>query len=148
MALPSGFPYRDPIVLTAFSVVVGTLTIQGLTLKPLLRRLALHDDDPVGREVRAARERALAAALERLAHEESPIARVVKQEFQAHLASDPPAPEAGDSGRSFHREIHGAALSAARQAVHDMRAAGEIGDDAFHQLEEELDWLEMAGGTR
>jgi len=23
-----------------------------------------------------------------------------------------------------------------------------IGDDAFHQIEEELDWLEMADGTK
>jgi CPA1 family monovalent cation:H+ antiporter len=28
-----------------------------------------------------------------------------------------------------------------------MRASDEIGDDAFHQMEEELDWLEMAGRT-
>jgi hypothetical protein len=27
-----------------------------------------------------------------------------------------------------------------------MRAANEIGDDAFHLVEEDLDWLEMAGG--
>jgi hypothetical protein len=27
-----------------------------------------------------------------------------------------------------------------------MRANQEIGDDAFHQVEEDLDWLEMAGG--
>jgi NhaP-type Na+/H+ or K+/H+ antiporter len=40
------------IVLTAFAVVLGTLVIQGLTLKPLLRALDLHDDDPVGRELR------------------------------------------------------------------------------------------------
>ena len=59
LALPPAFPYRDLIVLTAFSVVLGTLVIQGLTLKPLLRALDLHDDDPVGRELRAARERAL-----------------------------------------------------------------------------------------
>ena len=50
MALPPAFPYRDLIVLTAFAVVLGTLVIQGLTLKPLLRALDLHDDDPVGRE--------------------------------------------------------------------------------------------------
>lgn len=25
-----------------------------------------------------------------------------------------------------------------------MRAADEIGDDAFHKIEEELDWIEMA----
>src|SRR4029078_3283646 len=45
LALPAGFPYRDLIVLTAFAVVVGTLVIQGLTLKPLLQRLKLHDHD-------------------------------------------------------------------------------------------------------
>ncbi len=50
MALPQTFPYRDLIVLTAFSVVLGTLVIQGLTLKPLLRVLHLEDDDPIGRE--------------------------------------------------------------------------------------------------
>jgi hypothetical protein len=29
-----------------------------------------------------------------------------------------------------------------------MRASDEIGDDAFHQMEEELDWIEMSGGGR
>jgi hypothetical protein len=28
-----------------------------------------------------------------------------------------------------------------------MRTDDEIGDDAFHRIEEELDWLEMAGRT-
>ena len=41
-------------------------------------------------------------------------------------------------------DIHRGALQAARQAVLAMRANDEIGDDAFHQIEEELDWLEMA----
>jgi CPA1 family monovalent cation:H+ antiporter len=36
-------------------------------------------------------------------------------------------------------------LDAARKEVLTMRANREIGDDAFHQLEEELDWLEMSG---
>jgi hypothetical protein len=27
-----------------------------------------------------------------------------------------------------------------------MRSNDEIGDDAFHRIEEELDWLEMARG--
>ena len=39
----------------------------------------------------------------------------------------------------------GVALQAARQEVIAMRANDEIGDNAFHQIEEELDWLEMAG---
>ena len=35
----------------AFAVVLGTLVIQGLTLRPLIRRCGLTDDDPVAAEV-------------------------------------------------------------------------------------------------
>ena len=35
-ALPEVFPYRDLILLTAFAVVLGSLVIQGLTLRPLI----------------------------------------------------------------------------------------------------------------
>ena len=146
LALPSAFPYRDLIVLTAFAVVVGTLVIQGLTLKPLLRALNLHDDDPVGREVRAARERALGAGLASFADDVSPVANAVREEFTAHLTHEEAGAAAGPAHRSAHDEIHRGALEAARQAVIAMRASGEIGDDAFHQIEEELDWLEMAEG--
>jgi monovalent cation/hydrogen antiporter len=141
-------PYRDLIVLTAFSVVLGTLAIHGLTLKPLLRALDLHDDDPVGRELRAARERALCAGLASFARDRSPVAELVRQEFTARLAYEGPNAEAGDATRSAHSEIYRGALQAARQAVLAMRANDEIGDDAFHQMEEELDWLEMAGGGK
>ena len=146
LALPSAFPYRDLIVLTAFSVVVGTLVIQGLTLKPLLRWLDLHDDDPVGREVRAARERAVRAGLASFAHDESPVAEAVRLEFAAHLASERVSPESAEATHHAHRELHRGALQAARQEVLAMRGNNEIGDDAFHRMEEELDWLEMAGG--
>ncbi len=87
LALPVAFPFRDLIVLTAFSVVLGTLVIQGLTLKPLLRALDLQDDDPVGRELAAARERALHAGLDRFSRDQSPVAKAVRQEFTAHLRS-------------------------------------------------------------
>jgi CPA1 family monovalent cation:H+ antiporter len=145
MALPPTFPYRDLIVLTAFSVVVGTLVIQGLTLKPLLRVLDLHDDDPVGRELHAARERALGAGLASFADDRSSVAEIVRRELTVHLTHEPNA-GAGNAPRSAHSEIRRGALQAARQAVLAMRASDEIGDDAFHQIEEELDRLEMAGG--
>jgi monovalent cation/hydrogen antiporter len=148
MALPSAFPYRDLIVLTAFSVVLGTLTIQGLSLKPLMRALDLHDDDPVGREVRAARERALQAGLASLADDVSPVADAVRQEFTAHLASDRTDANESSTMLSAHDDLHRATLQAARQAVLAMRANDEIGDDAFHRIEEDLDWLEMAGGKQ
>ena len=143
LALPSAFPFRDLIVFTAFVVVLGTLSIQGMTLKPLLRALDLRDGDPVGRELRAARERALRAGLATFADDRSPLADALRQEFTTHLAPDTPR---GAARRSAHGDIHRSALEAARQAVLAMRDSDEIGDDAFHQIEEELDWLEMAGG--
>jgi monovalent cation/hydrogen antiporter len=148
LALPSAFPYRDLIVLTAFSVVVGTLVIHGLTLKPLLRALDLQDEDPVGHEVSLARERALRAGLASFAHETSPVADALRQEFTTHLTQADPDGGAEGAWRSVHTALHRGAVDAARRTVLAMRANDEIGDDAFHRVEEELDWLDMAGGGK
>jgi CPA1 family monovalent cation:H+ antiporter len=147
LALPEAFPFRDLIVLTAFAVVFGTLVLQGLTLKPLLRALQLRDNDPVGREVAIARDRALEAALATLVTEASEAAEAVRQELIAHLAH--PSRESAESEERgpSHDEIHRRALAAARRVAFDMRARDDIGDDAFHRLEEEFDWLEMGSGA-
>jgi CPA1 family monovalent cation:H+ antiporter len=113
LALPPAFPFRDLIVLTAFFVVLGTLVIQGLTLTPLLRALDLQDDDPVGREVSAARERALRAGLQSLERDRSPVADSVREEFTRHLGSKVVNPEAPNPTQSAHHEIHRGALQAA-----------------------------------
>ena len=143
LALPAAFPYRDLIVLTAFAVVLGTLVIQGLTLKPLLRALKLSDDDPVGRESRAARERALAAALASFADDNSRGAETVRQEFKVRLAPETLDPKK-NAALAAHAHLRRTAIDAGRQAVLGMRADDEIGDDAFHRIEEELDRMEMA----
>ncbi len=162
LALPDGregpaFPYRDLLVLTAFCVVVGTLTVQGLTLKPLLTRLRFADDGEVEREVNAARAGALRAAVASLEAEpalaegDGAAAEVVavRREYEAVLAKVTAAPDGdvpdalpGDGARRR-------AVRASRRAISELRARGEIGDDAFHRVEEQLDWLEMgAGGAR
>ncbi|MDR2213543.1 MAG: sodium:proton antiporter [Pseudomonadales bacterium] len=149
LVLPDGFPYRDLIVFVAFAVVLGTLGIQGFTIKPLLRWIKLHDEDPVGHEVSVARERALHAALATFASDGSALAESIRQELTAHFAGEN-ADEEGDKIRSLrhaHSDIHGGALHAARQAILVMRANDEIGEDAFHQLEVELDWLDMANNS-
>jgi CPA1 family monovalent cation:H+ antiporter len=142
------FPFRDLIVLTAFFVVLGTLVIQGLTLRPLLEALDLHDNDPVGHEVEAARRRALEAALASSDGDASPTAEAVRQELMAHLSHATPDTTDSEAGRSAHEEIHQRALAAARHVIFEMRSTDDIGDDAFHQLEEELDWIEMGTGAR
>jgi monovalent cation/hydrogen antiporter len=152
LALPdaaggAGFPFRDLIVFCAFAVVIGTLVLQGLTLRPLIRALDLHDDDPVGREVEAARDRAIQAALSTFAGDTSPAAEAVRQEFEAHVGRKAAPPAAGGQASS-HDEIHRRALAAARRVLFDMRAKEDIGDDAFHRLEEEFDRVEMGIGAR
>ena len=134
-------------MLTAFSVVLGTLVIQGLTLKPLLRALDLHDDDPVGHEVAAARERALRAGLASFEHDRSPVADAVRQEFTAHLGSSGADPGRRKAAIGAQRPAPAGACGGAPGGL-AMRASDEIGDDAFHVIEEELDWIEMAGGGR
>jgi len=143
LALPSAFPYRDLIVLTAFSVVLGTLVIQGLTLKPLLRALNLQDNDPVGQEVIAARERALSAGLGSFAHDSSPVCESVRIELSGYLANRQTNSDTDTTMNSERNRIYRGALRAARQEIITMRANEEIGDDAFHQIEEELDRLDI-----
>ena len=143
LALPETFPYRDLIVLTAFAVVIGTLVVQGLTLKPLMRILRLPEDDPVGREVDEARRRALAAARAALPDDSSPEVRFVRHAFEARL--DGSAAHSGeDAGAADgHEALFRRALEAARRVTFEMRDKDEIGDDAFHRLKEDLDWMEL-----
>ena len=146
LALPPNFPYRDLILLTAFCIVLGTLVIQGLTLKPLLRALDLRDEDPVGRELVAGRERAFGAALASLEDDRSPPAEFYRQQFRKRLMQQRVSEGQADASRLAHVELRRAALQAARAALIAMRDADEIGDDAFRGVEQELDWIEMAIG--
>ena len=67
LALPLNFPYRDLIFFTSFAVVLATLVIQGMTLRPLLIGLGVRDDGTVERQARLARVEAVRAALEAVA---------------------------------------------------------------------------------
>jgi CPA1 family monovalent cation:H+ antiporter len=148
LALPPAFPGRDLIVLTAFLVVLGTLLIQGLTLKPLLRALELHDDHPVEREEQAARHRLLEAIYAELPAGTSPAADQVRRDVKIRLgqlrqAEGPHAAFGADYDARYR-----AALRTARQALLALRDRGDIGDDAFHTLENDLDWMEVSDPLR
>lgn len=148
LALPAGFPARDLIVVTAFSVVLGTLLLQGLTLKPLLRALKLRDGDPVGHEEDAARRRLLEAAYAHLPANGSPAVDLVRKDLKVWLGHvhrrDGPQ---GSFGADYDAAYRGA-LRAAREVLLAMRNSGEIGDDAFHTLENDLDWMEASDPLR
>ena len=144
------FPYRDLIIVTAFGVVLGTLVLQGLTLRPLMLRLRLEDDGSVEREVRLARVQTLQAAVAAVA--ECPgaeTAALVRHRYQlqlsrAEVAVAAPAHAAdGGDGLDQDEAVVRAATQAQRRRLVALRADGTIGDAAFQRVEEELDWAEL-----
>jgi Na+/H+ antiporter len=142
-ALPLGFPYRDLILLTAFAVVLGSLVIQGLTLRPLISALHLKDDNPVAAEVARARAIAYRAALDEIDGDPSEEAGILRLEYRALLLR-----AEGDGGVASGElpadPLRRRAIGAARQAILKLRQSETIGDDAFHRLEEEFDWAELS----
>ena len=155
LALPAGgpdtppFPYRDLILFAAFSVVLGTLVVQGMTLSPLMRALALEDDGSVEREVRLARAETARAALDAVdgAERDQELVGYLRRKYQARLQSAEGAAtgteptETGELPALANAQRR--AQAAERRTLSQLRASGVIGDDAFHRVEEELDWAEL-----
>src|SRR5437870_2074622 len=140
-ALPSGFPGRDLIVLSAFCVVLGTLVIQGFTLRPLLDRLGFETDGGVEREISRGRLGIMQAALDTLVEERSSAAAAVRDGYLAarEVAASPDEPQ----GATEHDRLRLRAITAQRLTLLRLREEGAIGDEAFHRMEEELDWAEL-----
>jgi Na+/H+ antiporter len=154
LALPDGplgtrFPYRDLILFTAFSVVLVTLVIQGMTVRPLMRALDLHDDGSVEREVQLARAETARAALDAVDHGESAgdLIQLFRRKYLDRLRKAERAsqgsPVSDADGELDFTEVQRRAQAAERRTLSDLRTQGVIGDDAFHRVEEELDWAEM-----
>jgi Na+/H+ antiporter len=142
-----GFQHRDLILLCAFCVVVGTLVIQGLTLRPLINWFRLEDDEPVGREVALAQEKIVRAALEVLDGDSSTEAEALRQEFCTVL-EDAEDKEGVPNSYSSHDDLRARIVKEQRRVLFAMRTDGEIGDDAFHAIEENLDWKELSSKGR
>jgi Na+/H+ antiporter len=143
-ALPIGFPYRDLILLTAFAVVLGSLVLQGLTLRPLISALRLKDENPVEAEVGRARAIAYRAALDEIDGDPSEAAEILRLEYRALLLRAKGDPDGVVSGELPADPLRRRAIAAARRSILALRNSEEIGDDAFHRLEEEFDWAELS----
>ncbi|MET0677137.1 MAG: sodium:proton antiporter [Bradyrhizobium sp.] len=142
-ALPEEFPYRDLMLLTAFTVVLGSLVIQGLTLRPLIAALPLREQDPLTPEVAHGRATAYRAALAEIDGDPSEAAELLRLEYRALLLRA--AEDGGVASSELPADpLRRRAIRAARQAILDLRDSEAIGDDAFHLIEEELDWAEIS----
>jgi Na+/H+ antiporter len=144
LALPENFPYRDLLLFTAFSVVLGTLVLQGVTLRPLMMALRFAGDRVIEDEVRLARAELTRAALQVIESEEVSEARAaVWRDYKARLATTTAEAQTGTNTGSELALIQSRAIAAERRTLDQLRNRGDIGDDAFHRLEEELDWAEV-----
>jgi CPA1 family monovalent cation:H+ antiporter len=140
---------------SAFSVVLVTLVVQGLTLRPLMKLLGLEGDTTLEREVRLARVEVLRAALSTVADAQGEeVSDLLRRRFEfrlrrAHseLTGNVDTPDETIALR-VRAESEGAtvirtALAVERQRLLDLRADGTIGDTAFQELEQELDFEEL-----
>ena len=146
-ALPESFPYRDLILLTAFAVVLGTLVIQGLTLRPVILGAAIRRRTiRCAREVARARGIAYRAALEAIDGRSVRGGRDPAAGIPRTCCCAPkPNPNGGIATSELPADpLRRRAIGAAREALLRMRQSEEIGDDAFHQVEEELDRAELS----
>jgi CPA1 family monovalent cation:H+ antiporter len=142
LALPTAFPSRDLILFTAFSVVIGTLVVQGVTLRPLINRLQLHDDGSVEREVQLARVETLRAALSATASSSgAETADLVRRRYELLLRRAKGETDGGPE--TTDADIIRAAAAAERRRLSELRADGTIGDAAFQRVEQELDLEEL-----
>jgi CPA1 family monovalent cation:H+ antiporter len=147
------FPERDEIIFLAFSVIMGTLLVQGLTLPLLIHFLGVDDVDPqLEREENKARIKVVNAAIERvdeLSVEEwvrDDTAERVRRLYDYRLRrfsarfdddgteSDDIEERAGDYQRLL-REL----LDAQRAMLIQLRNEGRINDDIMRRIERELD---------
>ena len=152
----SAFPCRDLVLFTAFSVVLGTLVLQGMTLRPLMNSpFTSKTTEWWSGEVRLARVERLRAALSTaLALPEDEISALMRHRYQLMLRraeADFAESERGHlqdaSGHhvmlSDSANILRAAMTAERRRLLALRPDGHIGDAAFQRIEQELDFEEL-----
>ena len=147
------FPERNLIIFLTFSVILGTLLLQGFTLPPLIQLLDLDDTDEVlEREELEARQRSAEAALARLEEltgEEwvmDDTAERVRGAYDYRYRRFSARIDDGDGKSAMYEErsesfqrLTRELLEAQRSVLISMRDDGEINDDVLRLLERELD---------
>jgi monovalent cation/hydrogen antiporter len=146
----AGFPQRDLIIFLTFAVIFFTLVVQGLTLPTLIRRLRVTDDGADANEELRARLVATKAALAQLdtlgaeewtRDETIERMRAMYQYRKRRLAAR--AGKIEDDGyedRSIaYQQMVQIVLSAQREALLQLRADGDLSNEAMNRILRELD---------
>ena len=140
-ALPSGFPQRDLVVLTAFAVVLATLVVQGLTLAPLIRQLQLDRVEDPASNLADARRILAGVGLEKIDALGAGNDLTLRDLYALKCAASPPPCTA--ERLDAYRRLGLAVVGAQRQALLRLRDEQQIDTDAYYLLQEEIDWREL-----
>jgi CPA1 family monovalent cation:H+ antiporter len=159
--IPEGTEYREVLLLMAFSVVAGTLFLQGTTLPMLARRLHVPGPDP--REDALARatllQQASKAAIETLdeldVDESHDAVETIRQRLdQRNFAAWERLATVGDreAPSEVYSRVRLAMLAAERARVLEIRDAGsvpsEVVEDVLALLDVEESMLDVAAEER
>jgi monovalent cation/hydrogen antiporter len=146
----AGFPHRDLIIFLTFTVILGTLVVQGLTLPALIRMLRIEPDTSQEAEDAKARIRAAEAALVRLeeltgedwvrddtAERMRGLYNFRRNRFSSRFddESDGAVEEQSQAYQRLRREL----LDAERAAVVELGRSGLIGGDVVDRVRRDLD---------
>jgi monovalent cation/hydrogen antiporter len=159
----SAFPGRDLILFLTFSVILGTLVIQGLSLPLIIRRLGLTADGLAEREELSARVEAAQAALSRLGELESEawvreetagrVREMYSNRHSRFLAQSQTHGPKGDEGQAWktrsldYQRLIRELVQAQRAALLRLRDDDSISDEAFRRVERDLDLEEAQLGS-
>lgn len=145
----AAFPERDLIVFLTFFVIAVTLVLQGLTLKPLIRRLELGKDWSFQEEHQRAKMalgKAAIAAIDAVAAQEGiphELAERIRAEFAEKITlAVPDGLILSHSGADSARHLRDAAVKAERQELIRIWRENQISDEVLHHIEEDLDYQE------
>ena len=140
-------PARDLIIVLALFVIVATLLLQGLTLRPLIKRLGLADPEAPEREEMMARRAATDAALELLEdaadrHDLGDDERGwLKREYMLRRGQA----EGNEDGEFAQAALEAAEqtdmelLEAAREAVLELEERGDVRSEVAQKVIRKLD---------
>jgi Na+/H+ antiporter len=147
------FPARAIILFVAFTVILATLVVQGLTLSGLIKLVKIENDGSAEQEEKLARTEAAVAAIatiDKLAETPALPREVLDRLRLLYLARLQQA-SAGDAGESrnpsnadFLDAVRLAAIGSERAAILRLRHKRVIGDGPLNKIQRELDLAEAS----
>lgn len=149
------FPNRDLVIFFTFAVILATLVLQGLSLRPVIKLLGLREDGGRDAEERKARHKVAAAGLRHLEGldvdgDDALVSRLKRRHVhRVHRYGprdeDTAAAVDHDDDRlaADYRRIRGSMIAAERAELIRLRDENVIEDEVMRQIQHELDLEQM-----